>query len=466
MNFNELDISVLKVILTSKRHAIEFINDSDEKIFSAGTTRFVKLVVSYVKVYKDVPTRRVILEQNAKNEQLCAYVNTIWDKVDSVEADDREFKHDIKKMKDRYAEKLITSLREQPEDESIEKQVSIAQETLLRIKGLYAAKAFEQKTIKESLKDFSAKYKAKKFDPSIGRGIFTGYSGLDFTTNGFRPQELIIIAAESGGGKSTLMHNMCIQMWMQQNKIDQLDNFSTGYNVLYFSLEMPYEQCMNRVLSRLADVPYKGVRDGTLSDEEEERLLKAMNFINKYPYEFKIVDVARGATAEQMELIFNETKLLYHPHIVAIDYLGLMELEDGKDEEDWLVWGKVAGKLHEFGRVNDCVMLTAVQLNRHTGKGKDAGDSVGLHRIARSATIATHANHIIQIEKRQQEQQMSDMICHMIKSRDSEPIKFKLQKRFANSALLDCVSNGEMDGFIDSDDISKQIAELNKSANK
>jgi replicative DNA helicase len=466
MNFNELDISVLKVILTSKRHAIDFIGEADEKIFSAGTTRFVKLIVSYVKLYKDIPTRRVLLEQNAKNEQLCTYINTVFDKVDSVEADDREFKHDIKKMKDRYAEKLITSLREQPEDESIEKQVSTAQETLLRIKGLYTVKSFEQKTIKDSLKDFSARYKAKKFDPSIGRGIYTGYSALDFVTNGLRAQELMIIGGESGSGKSMLLHNLGVQMWMQKNTIEQQTEFEKGYNVLYFSLEMPYEQCMNRVLSRMADVPYKGIRDGSLTDEEEARLLMAMNFINKYPNEFKIVDMPRGATAEQMELIFNETKLLFEPHIVIVDYLSLMELESDTKEEDWLKWGTIAGKLHEFGRVNDCIMLTAVQLNRHTGKGKDSGDAIGHHRIGRSQLIITHANHMIQIEKRQQEQQFSDIICHMIKSRDNEGLKFKLQKRFANSALLDCVNNGEMDGFTDSDDISKQIAELNKGATK
>ena len=68
--------------------------------------------------------------------------------------------------------------------------------------------------------------------------------------------------------------------------------------------------------------------------------------------------------------------------------------------------------------------------------------------------------------KRPQEQQFSDMICHMIKSRDNEGLKFKLQKRFANSALLDMPNDSSEDGFIDSDDISNKIAELNKASEK
>jgi replicative DNA helicase len=221
---------------------------------------------------------------------------------------------------------------------------------------------------------------------------------------------------------------------LSTNHIDMIDNFHPGHNVLYFSLEMPFKPCFNRVLGRLSANPTKAIRNATLNPLEMEKVKKALRFINKYPAQFEIVDIPRGATMESLELLYEEAKVLYDPKIIVIDYLGLMDY-DGKEMEDWLKLGKIAEKIHEFARAHGCTVLSAVQLNR--SKGAKEEDKIGLHRIGRSALIMQNANIAIQIESRHNEKNHPDMLYHIIKNRDGQLGGGRLIKNLACGTLLD-----------------------------
>lgn len=469
MKFSELDLSVLKSILANKKNALEFANECDAQVFSQDLWRFTKLLNDYIKIYKEVPTQRVLSEIFANdNESLKKYIGEVFAEVDKAASNEREYKHDLKKLKDAYAERLLVELRDivggsdVPEID-LQKRITTIQNTIQRVKGLYKSKTFDQKTLKESVKEFRNRYIAKMNDPNFARGILTGYSFLDYQTNGLRPAELFLVAGESGSGKSMLLMNLAIQMWLQQNKMDTpTEQLKPGCNVLYFSLEMPYEQCLNRVVSRLSEVKYHGIRDGNLPQTEMDKMSEGLKFIKRYPFEFGIVDIARGATIEALELIFNDTMLRYRPDVVVVDYLGLMEYEG--DMDDWLKLGKISEQLHEFARIYNVCVLSAVQLNR-MAKGKDSGpgDQIGAHRIGRSALIIQNANVALQIEKRQDENMHPDMLCHLIKNRDGELVKGRLLKNFANCALLnDYATDNEV--FTNADDISEAIKKMERDA--
>ena len=111
--------------------------------------------------------------------------------------------------------------------------------------------------------EFKQNYNDKFHNKELKRGVLTGYSYLDYIKNGFNPSELILIAAESGGGKSLLLNNLAIQMWMQKNSLHS-KSYTRGYNVLYFGLEMCYSDCARRTLARIADVDIYGLRDISL----------------------------------------------------------------------------------------------------------------------------------------------------------------------------------------------------------
>jgi replicative DNA helicase len=343
----------------------------------------------------------------------------------------------------------------------VTKAVVELQKTVQNIKSLDQVKLYERKTLKDAISEFRDEYNAKMEDPHFDAGVKTGYSYLDSVTDGLRDGELLLIGGESGAGKSMLLMNMALQMWLGPNTIDTDESqFKDGNSILYFSLEMPFKPCRNRVLSRLSNCPSKKIRAATLDKDEALKLKKALRFVSKYNHQFEIVDIPRGATMESMELIFEEARALYNPKVVVIDYLGLMDYDGGKDMDDWLKLGKIAEKVHEFARVHNCIVLSAVQLNRT--KGAKEEDKIGLHRIGRSALIMQNANIAVQIESRANEKEHPDMKYHVIKNRDGELGAGKLIKQLAYGTLLDDKPEEDPTTFQmkDPDDISERIALL------
>lgn len=467
MSFNELDLNILKVLTTNKKHALDFVNECDPKLFSADTWNFANILFNYLRTYKDLPTLRVLTERLSKgnNEKLIEHITKVWSQLDRLNYNDKEFKHDLEKIKKRFTEKQILSAKEyltrfEAGSMDASKALTEMQKTIQIVKSLNQTRAYERKTLKDAVPIFRDEYNAKLENPQFDRGIMTGYSYLDHVTDGLRAGELLLVGGESGSGKSMLLMNLALQIWMQNNNIDMDESqFTSGHSVLYFSLEMPFKPCLHRVLARLSGNPSRAIRGAKLNQTEAEKLKKALKFISKYPHQFEIIDIPRGATMESMELIFEDAKAHYDPKVIVIDYLGLMDY-DGAEMDDWLKLGKISEKVHEFARVHNCIVLSAVQLNR--AKGKEVDDKIGLHRIGRSALIMQNANIALQIETRPQESQYPDQNVHLIKNRDGQLGKFRVIKNLSCGTLIDDkVDESEIDfGTYNPEDISERAALL------
>lgn len=466
MSAPDLDISILKVLLSNKKFATEFVYEFSEKLFVPEIWRFAKVVIDYIKTYKEVPTKRVLSEKirASKNDVFANNAEQLFDRIEKFVYDEREYKHDLEKFKNRYATKLIydlkTNIANQEGNIDLKKSVTEIQSTLSNIKGINQVKAYEQKSLKESVEDFKNRYTAKMDDPTFGVGLLTGYSFLDYTLCGLRPGELMIIGAPTGGFKSTLMMNIAINMWLNGNTVDMEKNFREGADVLYFSLEMGFNDCEERVLSRLAMVPQKGIRDAKLESKDTKKLSTAIKFIKNYPYNFEIVDIPRGATIEAIELIYNDiVARKKKPKVVIIDYLNLMEFKGGSaDEQDWLKQMRLSEVVHEFGRVSNTILISAVQLSDPSGGGKNSQETMTLKQISRSKGIAFNADFVLFIEKRNEENNYPELNLHLLKSRRSELVKGKAYKNLACTALLD----KPVSELQEIDDISDKIEDIFK----
>lgn len=468
MNIDTLDLSIIKTLLTNRKYALEFVHDCNEKLFCADLWRFAKIVIDYVKIYKECITHRVMIEKvkSQKNAALEKYVEEVFAKIEAHQYDNKEYKHDLEKLKKRYSEKLIVGLKESLGGDGVvdlKKSVGEIQSTLNNIRNINQVKAYDQSTMKDAAEDLKNAYIAKMKDPNFGVGMPTGYSFFDFTTGGLHPSEMLLVGADTGGGKSMLLMNMAINMWISGNTIEMEKDFREGSDILYFSLEMPARAMQERILARIGMIPQKGIRDAKLNDDDKKTFAKSLRFVKQYPWDMEIVDVPRGATIETIELIFNDVcQSKRKPKIVVVDYLSLMEYkgEGANLMDDWLKLGKISEQLSEFARIHEIIMLSAVQLN-DPSQGKKAGDNnIGLHRIGRSKMIMHNANFGIQIEKRPNEEQMPDCNLHMIKSRRTELAKGKAFKNYACCALLnDPYIQDPSKGF-NTDDISDRISSI------
>jgi replicative DNA helicase len=462
-----LDLLILKVLVTNKQYALEFVSENDAKLFSPEVWNFANLVVNYVKSYKEIPTLRVLVEKINKgnNEKLVEHITKTWDSIQNVEYDDKEYKHDLEKLKKRFAEKQIISAKEylskcEPGSIDVGKILVDMQKMIQNVKSLNQSKTYESQNIKEYLPFFVEKFNQRKDNPDVEAGIKTKYSFFDYATNGVKPADFVLIAGESGFGKSLLLNNIAIQTWMQDNTIDQTTQFTPGKNIIYFSLEMPYEDCFNRLLSRLSGVPSRSIENASLSREEFSKVKKALDFVKRYPYNFKIVDIA-DASANDLEAIFANCEEKFD--VIFIDYLGIMNTNEKSDEADWLKQGTISYEVRAIGRKHKLPIFSAVQLNRKS-QGKDSSENIGLSRLARSGTIATHATHVLQIESRQDEHLRGEMIIHVIKNRKGPKGKGMLYKNLACATLIDKPMETEEDAnqFADygTEDISDEIEDL------
>ncbi len=97
-------------------------------------------------------------------------------------------------------------------------------------------------------------------------GIPSGLWDLDNLTSGFQPHQLIIIAARPAVGKSALALNMAINAAK-----------STKKAIAIFSLEMPSEQLVSRMLSSVGQIAGNKLQTGKLDNEDWKRVNEAMS---------------------------------------------------------------------------------------------------------------------------------------------------------------------------------------------
>lgn len=463
ININDLDLSILKVLFSNKKYALEFVIECSEKLFSNDLWRFSKIVIDYIKIYKDVPTKRVLLDKlkSSKNEALTSYCENILEQLEKFQYDEKEYKYDLEKFKNRFSEKLIVNLKDnlaKQEKIDIKKSINDFQNTINEIKSVTEGKIYKQGSLKDYANEFKSLYKAKEENIDFDVGVRTGYTFLDYALAGLKPGELLGIAGLTNSGKSMFLLNMAINMFMQNNNIDRVDNFSKGANILFFSLEMSYQEVMSRMIARMGMVPQHSIRDAKLTNEEKIRVGKSLKFGKLYNHTFDVIDLPKGATVSAIERVIDDYKdRNIIPDVVVVDYLNIMAPEkNGKDEQDWLSQASIAEKLHELARYKEVVVLTALQLNPKAVSANNAsGGGSANATIRRSTQILDNFNFCLMIETRKDEKNFPDISVSMTKSRRSALASGKLYKNLECCAILN--PTGIADNIFNGGDISASI---------
>ena len=101
-------------------------------------------------------------------------------------------------------------------------------------------------------------------------GISTGFTDLDGMTSGLQPADLVIVAGRPSMGKTTFAMNLVENAVLRTDKV-----------VLVFSLEMPSDSIVMRMLSSLGRIDQTKVRSGKLDDDDWPRLTSAVNLLNE-----------------------------------------------------------------------------------------------------------------------------------------------------------------------------------------
>lgn len=200
-------------------------------------------------------------------------------------------------------------------------------------------------------------------------GIGTGLNELDQRTSGWQPGELIVLAARPSMGKTALALNFAENAMLTQSQ-----------PVLIFSMEMPSESLIMRMLSSIGRIDQSRIRNGKLQEEDWPKLSSA---VQKMKGRALYIDDTPALTPSEVRARTKRTvrehtnKLLQNnsdlsreqaeagsrPALIMVDYLQLMQVAGGNEGRTQEI-SEISRSLKALAKEYDCPVIALSQLNR------------------------------------------------------------------------------------------------------
>jgi replicative DNA helicase len=188
----------------------------------------------------------------------------------------------------------------------------------------------------------------------IVSGVRTGITKLDELTCGFQDENLIIIAADTGGGKTALVCQSALDLVLRG-----------GGTCLNFNLEMSRRELVERALAYLAEVNSHALRTGRIDKEQFSHLYTAAQKLLRAKYylvddAFSIRDITARARRWRAK----------HPTeqgMVIVDFIQLVETEIARGDVRARAVGLVAQGLKRLAKSLKVPVVVLSQFNRKPG---------------------------------------------------------------------------------------------------
>lgn len=188
-------------------------------------------------------------------------------------------------------------------------------------------------------------------------GLATGFPDLDRITTGFHEDELVVIAARPGMGKTAFALN-----------IAQNVGTKTDEAVAIFSLEMGAESLVNRMLCSEGSINANHLRTGQLTEEETRNLIVAMGSLAKTNIYFDDTPGVRvGEIRAKCRRLARQPNT--HLGLIVIDYLQLIE-GSGKENRQQEV-SDISRQLKKLAKELHVPVIAMSQLSRGVEQRQD-----------------------------------------------------------------------------------------------
>lgn len=187
-------------------------------------------------------------------------------------------------------------------------------------------------------------------------GLSTGYRALDEITAGLHPDELIILAARPGVGKTAFALN-----------VSQNIGTKTDETVAIFSLEMSAEQLVNRMLCAEGSINASNLRTGSLTEEEWQSLIVAMGSLSRANI---YIDDTPGIRVAEIRAKCRRLKQERGDlGLIVIDYLQLIEGSNRENRQQEV--SEISRQLKKLAKELSVPVIALSQLSRGVEQRQD-----------------------------------------------------------------------------------------------
>lgn len=189
--------------------------------------------------------------------------------------------------------------------------------------------------------------KARKINSGeIKAGIQTPFTKLTEYDGGWRNDELIIIAARPGMGKTSMA------------LLAALEPAKLGIPTAFFSLEMSAETLVSRVASMEFKIYNDKFNKKGINEFDEEKITTSLDNIPFY------IDDTSSITIEEFQIKANRLKSEHGIKLIVIDYIQLMEVADKKGKNREQEVSKISRGLKSVALELNIPIIALSQLSR------------------------------------------------------------------------------------------------------
>lgn len=188
-----------------------------------------------------------------------------------------------------------------------------------------------------------------------GNMIKTGWPTYDAATGGFARGNLVLLAATSGSGKSTVAMTLARNVVMVKQLSDR------RCRTLIVSYELSFEELKQNLTSCVSNIPVDKIKSGTMTQKERNHALAVMEKLHE---DSGAIDIITPVVPRTIHDIFDLIGGKSYDMIV-IDYAGLVANDPGakRDEREDQKYGKMAQLCKQKAKELNCVVVLLAQLN-------------------------------------------------------------------------------------------------------
>jgi len=225
--------------------------------------------------------------------------------------------------------------------------IAVAEGLLLGIRSTEAAGDF--RALRDLLDQF-LEDPGEAVEGVLVSAVRSGFMDLDALLGGYKRGDLVILAARTGVGKSSLLLNFARNAAIGQNG-----------TVAFFALEMSADQLAMRLLSAEADVDATRLRLGMHSEPEEARIMHAIGTLGEASI---YIDDSAVLSVPEIRAKCRRLQADAGLDLVIVDYLQLLHSASQFGDNRASELGKITRALKEMARELEVPVIAAAQLSR------------------------------------------------------------------------------------------------------
>lgn len=366
----EIEKTVLYYLIFEK----EQINVNEDDFFFQKHKQIVKAINELKSKKQEINILSVKNKIKGKDSEILKYISIIAESRfgSSIEYAYKELKRLSKKRKLLELSKEIQKDIEEETEPEIYIEKKIKELTEINQDGE------KEKTFLDIVCETSDVIEKKRLQGTeYDYKYFTGIFDLDKATNGLHEEELTIIGARPGVGKTTFALQVA-------HKIAK-----KGISVAIVSLEMSETQIVQKLISKVSNVDSNKLRTGNLNIQEQEKIAIAEGEISDLPFFIN----TRARSIQEIETYTRRLKNKNDLGLLIIDYIQLVKSKNRFNSREQEV-AEISRSLKLLSLELKIPIIGLCQLNRNAAKTEPT-----LADLRESGAIEQDADNVIFIYK-------------------------------------------------------------------